>query len=104
MANIQKFEPVWLKQRTILDRRSWLYYLVMVESSARQWSKQIEVQPDERFFDVLGKHVEAYVHEGKEPPDMIASAVMNIADDFMAGRDLVIRAGDYIAVQNFMRQ
>lgn len=99
-----KFRPVWLERSIILDRRSWVFYLVLNESSARKWAEQIKVQPDERFYEVLGEHVQAYVEKGAEPPEMIASAVMNIADDFMSERDLVIRAGDYIAVQNFIRQ
>jgi hypothetical protein len=27
---------------------------------------------------------------------------MNIADDIMAGRDIQVKAGDYITVQNFI--
>lgn len=104
MPNGEWLRPVWVKLETILDRRTWLYYLIIPELAASYWAEQIEVRPDERFFQVLAEHVDAYVHEGKIPPKMIASAVMNVADDFMADRDIVLRAGDYIAVQNFMRE
>ena len=38
------------------------------------------------------------------PPEAIAPAVMNVADDVLAGRDVQLRAGDYIALQNFIRK
>ena len=64
----------------------------------------IDARPDARFFEELNQHVEAYLDEGKAPPDAIASAVMNVADDVLAGRDVQLKAGDYIALQNFMRK
>ena len=104
MPNGLGIRPVWLKLETILDRRTWVYYLIIVEAATRRWAEQIEVQPDERFFQVLNKHVEAYVHEGQMPPEMIMPAVLNAADDVMAGRDVVLRAGDYISLQKFVRE
>jgi hypothetical protein len=38
------------------------------------------------------------------PPEEIAPTIMNLADDFAAGRQMCIRAGDYIAIQNYMRK
>jgi hypothetical protein len=104
MPNGEWVRLIWVKLERILDRRTWFYYLIIPDPAAGYWAEQIEVRPDERFFQVLAEHVDAYVHEGKIPPKMIASAVMNVADDFMADRDIVLRAGDYIAVQNFMRE
>ena len=43
------------------------------------------------------------MQEGVTPPEDIASAIMNIADDLMSGRDITLRAGDYIAIQNHVR-
>jgi hypothetical protein len=37
------------------------------------------------------------------PPEAIAPAILNMADDVMAGRQVSLRAGDYIAIQNFAR-
>jgi hypothetical protein len=51
----------------------------------------------------VNDHVGAYLNKGVMPPEAIASAVINIADDFLAGREPVLRAGDYIAFQNFAR-
>jgi len=39
-----------------------------------------------------------------KPPAEIASVVMNIADDILSEREPVIRAGDYIQLQEYMRQ
>jgi len=38
------------------------------------------------------------------PPPEIATAILNMADDFMAGRQVAMRSGDYLAIQNFIRK
>jgi hypothetical protein len=43
------------------------------------------------------------VKEGKAPPNAIETPVLIAADDYLAGRDITLRAGDYIAVQSFVR-
>lgn len=101
---ITKYHPIWIKREHILDRRTWVYYLIINEWVSEHLADLIKVEPDKRFFEVLGKHVEAYVQENQQPPEAIATVVMNVADDYMAGRDVVLRAGDYIALQNFMRE
>jgi hypothetical protein len=103
MANGSVWRPIFIKRETILDRRVWVYYLIIVDKIAHQFDKLLEARPDENFFKSFSKHVEVYVKEGKAPPKPIESAVMNAADDYMAGRDITLRAGDYIAVQNFAR-
>jgi len=58
----------------------------------------------EKFMDgVAMKHVRAYMDDGTMPPEAIAPAILNMADDVMAGRQVCLRAGDYIAIQNFAR-
>jgi hypothetical protein len=47
--------------------------------------------------------VKAYVEEGKMPPPEIETAIMNAADDYLEGRDITLRAGDYIALQSYAR-
>lgn len=56
-----------------------------------------------RFLKEVQAHTQAYLLEGKEPPAQIASAIRNFADDIAAGREVVIRAGDYIAVQSYLK-
>ncbi|MGA2161298.1 MAG: hypothetical protein ABSG28_03735 [Methanoregula sp.] len=59
---------------------------------------------DEAFGRAINAHVNAYLNKGTMPPTEIAATVMNLADDVMAGRKMTIRAGDYIAVQNYMKK
>lgn len=103
MPHWKMFDVKWLKVESILDRRIWVYYLIVVDRLADRFREVLEIRPDARFFETLNEHVKAYLEDGKMPPDAIASAVMNVADDVMAGRDVQLKAGDYIAVQNFMR-
>jgi len=58
---------------------------------------------DSEFNKFVKTNLEAYINKGKMPADNIAGPIINLAEDLMAGRDLVIRAGDYIALQNAMR-
>jgi len=95
--------PVFIQRESILDRRIWVYYLIIVDKLAHQFDQALQARPDERFYETFSKHVEAYVKEGKAPPKAIETPVLNAADDYLAGRDITLRAGDYIAVQNFVR-
>ena len=79
-------------------------YLVIVDQLVSRRPELVKFMPEERFFDVVREHVLAYATEGVEPPDQIAAAVMNIADDMMSGREVVIRAGDYITLMDYTRK
>jgi hypothetical protein len=54
-------------------------------------------------YKELAEHLHAYLYKDKMPPDEIASTILNIADDFVRGDQVKLRAGDYIALQNFAR-
>ena len=95
--------PIFIQRESVLDRRIWVYYLIIVDKLAHQFEKVLAARPDDHFYETFSKHVQAYVKDGTAPPKAIETAVMNAADDFMAGRDITLRAGDYIAVQNFVR-
>jgi hypothetical protein len=86
-----------------LDRRFWVYYLIIIDRLAHQFDAVVRSQPDAEFSDMFCSHLNAYLKEGKMPPELIAGAVLNAADDYLAGRDITLRAGDYIALQNFFR-
>jgi len=103
MPNVKIAKIKWVELESILDRRLWVYYLIVNERLKERFQDVIEARPDARFFKELNVHVQALVKEGKMPPEAIASAVMNVADDVLAGRDVELKAGDYIALQNFMR-
>jgi|GEM_PF-2039635 len=79
-------------------------YLIIPGDFAR---KYIHMDVDERFKktfeDTVNKYVNAYLKEGAMPPAEIAPAILNMADDLAAGTKPTMRAGDYIAIQNFIR-
>jgi methenyltetrahydromethanopterin cyclohydrolase len=63
-----------------------------------------QARVEKLFEELTYKYVRAYMEDGKMPPDEIAPAILNMADDYMSGRQVAIRAGDYIALQNFIRK
>lgn len=98
--------PRWVKPSVILDRHILVMYLVIIDGllKEKRWAELAEIPPDEKFQAVVSEYVGAYLNDGVMPPEEIASAVLNIADDFLAGREPVLKAGDYIAIQNFIRR
>lgn len=94
----------WVDVEHVLDRRVWVYYLIILDRLSEKLRDMIEARPEPRFFEELERHVKAFVDDGKAPPDAIASAVMNVADDVLGGRDVQLKAGDYIALQSYFRQ
>jgi hypothetical protein len=62
---------------------------------------QFEIPP--RTYKMLAEHLYRYVYEDVMPPEEIASTILNIADDFIKGEPVKLRAGDYIALQGYMR-
>ncbi len=75
-------------------------YKILDESLAQY----ANVEPDEHFYAILNEHFQGYVNEGRAPPAEIATAILNLADDFYAGRQMTVRSGDFIAVHNFARK
>jgi len=87
----------------------WWRYAYLVPEVFRQYPELQEtfvkvVEGQDRGFNALVEnHVTAYLEKGTKPPDAIAAPILNIAEDVMAGRPVTLRAGDYIALQNFAR-
>ena len=88
---------------TILDRKHWVEYLQPAPVDIREM-EEIFTKANSAVLKVVQDNAHAYLAEGKEPPAAIAGPVMNFADDVISGRIPVLRAGDYIAVRNFMKQ
>lgn len=86
----------------ILERRQRVMYLI-INWAVKELADQIQIKPHTNFNQEIALHVRAYIEEGKVPPADIAPAILNIADDYIAGRDVQIRAGDYIMIQNHLR-
>jgi hypothetical protein len=82
----------------------WKVAYLIINEGIRDIADKFKNPIDERFNKVVTTHLKAYVDGNKMPPAEIAPAIMNLADDFAAGRQMCLRAGDYIAVQNYMRK
>lgn len=65
--------------------------------------KRAEVRIPPEFYKEVAQHLYAYVYEDQMPPEEIAATILNVADDFVRGEPVRFRAGDYIALQDFLR-
>jgi len=93
--------PAWLLERKII-----CFYLIITN---RGWDNEkfgevLERAPDKQFYELISKHMNAYLQKGEMPPAEIAPAIMNLIDDQTAGRTMTLRAGDYISLQNYARK
>jgi hypothetical protein len=77
-------------------------YLV-INWNIKDLVEEFRLQPVEGFYRAVAEHLGNYVYDNKMPPKEIAPAILNMAEDFMAGRTVDIRPGDYITIQNFVR-
>jgi len=93
----------WLVEGFIWDRRTWVMYLI-VNYLSKEQLKYAEVQPDRKFFIEVSNMVESFMNKGTQPPPEVASAIYNIADDITTGRDVILKMGDYLALQGFLRK
>ncbi len=78
-------------------------YLVIVDKLLQRQSDLLKVKPSEKFFDMVREQVISHLIDGKEPPEQIAGPILNIADDMLAGREVVMRSGDYITLMNYAK-
>lgn len=79
-------------------------YLTVIDWQAKSIDNAVLTgNPGKEFNDFTNKLVNDYIFKKKAPPAEVATAVINIADDFLNNREVVLRSGDYIALQNYMR-
>lgn len=89
--------PKWMLKK-------WWLVAYKIPPDLRGKFKELhEFEPDERFEALLTKYVAAAL-EGKEVPEAIAPAILNLTNDVLSGREMMIRTGDYISLQAFARQ
>lgn len=92
--------PAW-----IIERKIEVPYLVINgEPLEKEFGDAIQTVPGKNFYELIAKHMNVYLQEGVMPPAEIAPAIMNLIDDYKAGRKMALRAGDYIALQNHLRK
>lgn len=107
MGDANKFQVLRLGIPDWLVPRWWkVAYLIVGPDGwlRKDLAKLIQIRPDERFEQFVKQQITAYVEKGELPAEPVAPAILNLADDVMAGREPTIRAGDYIAIQNHLRQ
>lgn len=66
--------------------------------------KQVQVKPGKEFYEVTARYLYDYAVRDIMPPDEIAPAIMNLGEDFMSGKPVQFRPGDYITIQNYLRR
>jgi len=88
----------------ILDRKHWVMYLYPPPFELGELRELFTMGRVNPVSEVIEKYTRAYMMEGQEPPSQIAAAIKNFVDDIACGREVVVRAGDYIAIHNFMRE
>ncbi len=99
MENLHVALPVWaIKRRVEVD------YTIVDNLLGKELDELVQQPPTEEFYELIAKHMNAYLQDGKMPPTEIASVILNLIDDQAAGRKLTIRAGDYISLQNYLRK
>ena len=99
-----RYNIPWQVATNILDRRTWIMYLQIRDGLRAEWERAVVIEPDGAFYARTQEIVHAYLEKGKVPPAEIAVPILNIADDVAGGRDVTIRAGDYIALQTYMKE
>jgi hypothetical protein len=77
-------------------------YLIVNERSERYF-QDFEVRTGKRFDAVVAGHLNAYLEKGTIPPEAISAPILNLADEYLAGKSMTLRAGDYVALQNYIR-
>ncbi len=79
-------------------------YLVIIDQMLKRYRDLVIERPNEKFENMVRKEVMTHIIDGTKPPKQIRTAVLNVADDVMAGREVSLRAGDYIALMNYARE
>lgn len=82
--------------------KHWWHIAYLIPPQGGWFREQLEMVPTDAFHKEVNRLLRA-VLAGKEVPEAIAPTIFNLADDLLAGRDLTIRTGDYIAIQNHLR-
>lgn len=99
MNKIKVTLPAW-----ILERRIAVLYVIDDSWLDRDLLDVVQIAPEKEFFELMANHINAYLRDGTLPPAEIAPAILNVIDDQKSGRNMTLRAGDYIYLQNYLRK
>ena len=93
-----------IKALELQIRHHWcLASYLILNHDIREIAEMGEKDLPEEFCGRMAQLVHDYLYEAKMPSPEIAQTVMNVAEDLAAGRQVSLRAGDYIAAQRFLR-
>ncbi|MHB9072314.1 MAG: hypothetical protein ACYC6G_02190 [Desulfobaccales bacterium] len=99
VRGINKIQP------SVISRKDWIKYLSVRDILVKEIGEEfVKGDPGKEFGEVVSKIVNDYMFNNKMPPGAIAPAIYNIVDDCMSGREPILRAGDYISLQNYVRK
>jgi hypothetical protein len=93
---------VWVEIPKI-PKKDWVKYLVLIDWHHDKLGDIVKGQPSEKFNEFVMATLQAYLDQSKMPSAAIMPAIMNLAEDQLAGREMTLRAGDYVALQQEFR-
>lgn len=83
----------------------WIYAYKIPPPLQGSFQDFVKISPDERFEQVVGGYVMAALRQEFDAiPYEVQPAILNLANDLVSGREMVIRTGDYIAIQRHLRE
>ena len=98
IAKARMVFPEWVVKRWCI-----VCYLI-INWRVQDLVEQVRVEPAAEFYKIAAESLYEYVYNDKMPAKEIAPAILNIAEDFISGNPVKFRAGDYIAIQNYVRK
>jgi hypothetical protein len=78
-------------------------YLVYPDWERFKYREDLLKVKSEAFQHFVHESVQSYI-QGEKLDAEIQTSIMNIADDMLAGRELTMRAGDYIALMGYAKK
>jgi hypothetical protein len=88
----------------MIERKAIVPYMAMSDKLINDFGNVLKASPNQEFFKMIAEYMNGYMQRGEKPPEEIASAIFNLVDDMGTGRELTLKAGDYIALQNYLRK
>lgn len=87
----------------MIDKNWCLASYLILNLDFHEFEELAQRELPANFANRMATLVYGYMCENKLPPTEIQQVVLNVSEDIAAGRDVALRAGDYIAVQKYFR-
>jgi hypothetical protein len=81
-----------------------LMYLVIIDRYFQRHKDLMKTRPTEKFNEMVSELVVEYMAGDKAFKGPVFNALANISDDMLAGREVSLRAGDYIALVEYGKE